>query len=142
MDKYLYTCQYCGKEYKPNRRYKQRFCSCSCRVNSHIKNKKESLSIPALGTKANPTNPLKIEKMSWAGVGNNVAGTLAVNALSHLITKEENRPATKKDVKEIITALKQRYFIIKNMPSKLDGSCSFFDMQTNTFVYLKQNKKT
>jgi hypothetical protein len=142
MDKYLYICQYCGKEYKPNRRHKQRFCSCSCRVNSHNKNKKKSLSISALETKKDSNNPVKIEKMSWAGVGNNVAGTLAVNALSHFITKEENRPATKKDVKEIISALKQRYFIIANIQLRLDGSSPYFDMQTNTVVYLKHYKKT
>jgi hypothetical protein len=27
------------------------------------------------------------------------------------------------------------------MPSKLDGSSPYFDMQQNTIVYLKQNKK-
>jgi hypothetical protein len=38
--------------------------------------------------------------MSWAGVGN-AAGTAAVNLTSHLFTRDENKPATKKDIKEI-----------------------------------------
>ena len=80
--------------------------------------------------------------MSWAGVGNGAAGVIAVNAITHLLTKEENRPATKKDVKDIIAALKQKYFIVKNMQPKPDGSVPFFDIRTCTIIYFKQNKIT
>lgn len=141
MDTYLYQCRYCGNYYKPKRRYKQLFCSSSCRVNSHNKNKKQSLSSPATETTRDSNNPIKIEKMSWSGVGNAAAGTAAVNVFTHLLTKEENRPATKKDIKEIITALKQRYFTVKNMSPKHNGTLPYFDIQTSTIVYYKPTKK-
>jgi hypothetical protein len=79
--------------------------------------------------------------MSWSGVLNATAGTIAVNAATHFLTKEENRPATKKDIKEIITALKQRYFNVKNIASKSDGTLPYFDIQTSTIVYYKPTKK-
>ena len=57
-----------------------------------------------------------------------------------VLTKEENRPATKKDVKDIIAALKQKHFIVKNMQPKPDGSIPYFDIQTCTILYVKPNK--
>ncbi len=139
MDKEFYNCQYCGTEYKPKRRFKQRFCSNSCRANSFKRNKLKS----QLGKTVDATenkNPAKIEKMSWAGVGNAAAGAVVVNTVAHLFTKEENRPATKKDIKEIISVLKQRYFVVKNMNQKPDGSVPYFDIQTSLILYFKPNK--
>jgi hypothetical protein len=141
MDNYLYQCRYCGNHYRPKKRYKQLFCSSSCRVNSHNKNKKQSLSPQVTEATKDINNPLKIEKMSWSGIGNAAAGTIAVDAITHLLTKEENRPATKKDIKEIITALKQRYFMVKNMNPKPEGTFPYFDIQTSTIVYYKPTKK-
>ena len=42
----------------------------------------------------------KVEKMSMAGVGNAAAGTAAVMLANRLLTAEENRPATKKDLRD------------------------------------------
>ena len=141
MDNYQYQCQYCGIHYTPKRRHKQIYCSSSCRVNSFNRNKKEELK-KSVENQVKLKHPPSTEKMSWAGVGNGAAGAIAVNTLTHLLTKEENRPATKKDVREIIAALKQKHFIVKNMQPKPDGSVPFFDIQTCTIIYFKQNKIT
>lgn len=75
--------------------------------------------------------------MSWAGVGNAAAGTLAVNALSSLLTREENKPATKKDIKEIKTLLSKRYHEVLNMDLDSYGNEPYYDMETKSVVYLK-----
>ena len=46
MENYLYTCAYCGKQYKPRRRRKQKYCSNSCRTNAFNAKKKNSLAKP------------------------------------------------------------------------------------------------
>ena len=143
MDTYLYKCHYCGKEYKPNKRGKQRFCKASCRVRSFNKKKEVGLSKPKIENKiALPMNsenqlikPIKIETMSMAGVGNAFAGTVAVNLLSSLLTSEENKPATKKDLMNIVGQSK-RFHLVKNIPPKL-GYVAFYDMHNQCVVYKK-----
>jgi len=135
MENYLYTCVYCGKQYKPRRRRKQKYCSNSCRTNAFNAKKKNSLAKPETNK---PENQLqKIDKMSWAGVGNAAAGTLAVNALSSLLTREENKPVTKKDFKEIKELLIKRYHPISNMRPDAYGNQPYFDLETKSVVYLK-----
>ena len=141
MDIYLYKCHYCGKDYKPNRRNKQKFCSNSCRVNSFNKKKKLGLSKPqiqneiaiASKTENQLIKPFKIETMSMAGVGNAVVGTVAVNLINSLLTSEENKPATKKDLMKMMGQNK-RFYPIKNAPQKI-GFISLYDMQTQCIVY-------
>ncbi len=153
MDKFLYQCQYCGKEYKPNRRHKQIFCSNSCRTNSHIRNKKlKSLTTSENNIKV--VKPNQIEKMSWAGVGNAAAGSVIAEGLINIVKKvasnEEDKPATKKDIAILSKAIKkERYYPITNIPLRVDGAKAFFDMETLTYIYLfnpnkiqANNKKT
>ena len=83
--------------------------------------------------------PLKIEKMSIAGVGNAAAGTLAVNAITSLLTKEANKPATKGDMKDLLANLKQRYHPVKNLGIRSDGTKPFYDSHTQTIVYLNKS---
>lgn len=133
MDNYLYTCHYCGKDYKPNRRKIQKYCSNSCRTRAFvIKNEKALVGI-------NPENkkkdPIKIEKMSFAGIGNAAAGTLAINLATSLFTSEENKPATRKDLQNLLGNLKQRYHAILNVPALQDGKKAFYDMETKCIVY-------
>lgn len=136
MEKYLYTCQYCGKEYKPNKRKVQKYCSNSCRTNAfNLKNKNNS--VQKTENKGIENKPQKVEKMSWAGVGNAAAGTLAVNLVANLLTKEENKPATKKDLKNLASSLKQRYHLILNIPIRHDGAKAYYDMETKNFIYIK-----
>ena len=135
MENYLYTCAYCGKQYKPRRQRKQKYCSNSCRTNAFNAKKKNSLAKPETNK---PENQLqKIDKMSWAGVGNAAAGTLAVNALSSLLTREENKPVTKKDFKEIKELLIKRFHPISNMRPDVYGNQPYYDLETKSVVYLK-----
>lgn len=136
MDKYLYKCQYCGIEYKPNRRRVQKYCCTSCKNNSYNLNKKNNLIVKS-EKEIELKKSLQIEKMSWAGFGNAAAGTIAVNLATNIFTKEENKPATKKDLMILENKLKQRYFIVKNLAPKADGSIPYFDIQTNTIVSFK-----
>lgn len=136
MENYLYQCQYCGKEYKPNRRHKQIFCSNSCRTNSHIRNKKLKLQIPSNNT-AEVNKPNQIEKMSISGVGNAAAGAFIAKEVKDFFTRPENRTATRKDINELITTLKGRYFPIKNGPIREDGAKPYYDIQTQSYVYFK-----
>jgi len=137
MENYLYQCQYCGKEYKPNRRHKQIFCSNSCRTNSHIRNKKLRLQIPS-NTTPEVNKPNQIETMSLPGVLNAAAGTVAVNVLTNIFTKEENKPATKRDIKEIKNLLSVQHHLIKNYPNRFDGARPFYDMVTQSIVYINK----
>lgn len=137
MDTHLYTCQYCGKDYKPNRRHKQRFCSSSCRVNSFNRKKQMGLSLPQ--KEIEKAKSLKIEKMSMAGIGNatvgTMAGTVAVNLITSLITKDEDKPATKKDLMNILGQNK-RFYPVKNVEQRF-GFVALYDMQTQNIVYQK-----
>lgn len=134
MDNYLYSCQYCGKEYKPNRRKIQKYCSNSCRTRAFVvRNGKGSTIIRTENKKKDLS---KIEKMSLAGIGNAAAGTLAINFATSLITSEENKPATKKDLKNLATSLKQRYHQVINIPVRQDGAKPYYDLETKSIIYL------
>lgn len=135
MENYLYTCQYCGKEYKPNRRKKQKYCSNSCRTRAfQLQNSKLGLAVPAIVKKP---ESVKIDKMSFAGVGNAAIGTLAVNTITSLLTSEENKPATKKDLQNLLKNLNNRYHTILNIPVRHDGAKPYYDLESKTIIYLK-----
>ena len=65
MENYLYKCQYCGTDYKPNRRKKQKYCSNSCRTLAFNLKKKSQLSFPI---NINKNNKTSIDKMSVAKI--------------------------------------------------------------------------
>ena len=134
MENYLYTCQYCSKTYKPNRRKKQKYCSNSCRTRAFAIRKNVGLNLPSIDRKK--PEKISIDKMSMAGVGNAAVGTLAVNLATNLFTREENKPATKKDLLEVKNLLLTRYHEILNMPLKADGTKPFYDFETKCVVYL------
>ena len=135
MENYLYRCQYCGKDYKPNRRKKKKYCSNSCRTRAFVIRNNQGLSLVKKDTEKK--EPTTIKKMSLAGVGNAAVGTLAVNVLTNLLTSEENKPATKKDLQNLSASLKQRYHPILNAATNHDGSKAYYDMETKNIVYLK-----
>lgn len=134
MDNYLYTCHYCGKDYKPNRRKVQKYCSNSCRTRAFVI--KSGKGLVGINPENKKKDPIKIEKMSFAGVGNAAVGTLAINLATSLLTSEENKPATKKDLENLFGNLKQRYNRILNLPAQADGKKAFYDTQTKCIVYL------
>ena len=133
MDNYLYKCNYCGKDYKPNRRKKQIYCSSSCRTRAYQLRKKVDQKLQIV----KPEEQKKPESMSWAGVGNAAAGTLVANAAVSLLTANDNKPATKKDLQILANSLKERYQVIRNLPYRADGARPFYDAVSQTFVYLK-----
>jgi Fe-S-cluster-containing dehydrogenase component len=134
MENYLYVCQYCSKEYKPSRRQKQKYCSNSCRTRAFTIRKFKGLNKPTIENKTPEEN--NSEGMTWGKVGSAAAGTLAVNLATSIFTKEENKPATKKDIKEVKQLLMTQYHPIKNMPDRFDGARPFYDSHTKTLVYL------
>lgn len=91
MDIYEYTCEYCGKDFLPERRYVQRFCSTSCRVGSHNRKKKSPLPNQNL-----PVEKVKEQKgITITGNAEARIGTLAADSLQTLLTRPEDRPAIK-----------------------------------------------
>jgi len=139
MDKYLYTCNYCSKTYKPNRRYKQRFCSNSCRVNSHNrKNKKQLPQIKNLGL---PSEKEKKDNITWGGIGNATIANIATDVGKAIFTKEENKPATKGDLRALFTASHHRYLPVTNAPKGNNGSIAHYDTHTKTVVYLPSSSQ-
>ncbi|WP_121053048.1 hypothetical protein [Lacinutrix venerupis] len=132
MDRYTYNCNYCGVEYTPKRRYKQKYCSNSCRVNAFTKRKKVTRNLP---TKENQEKPSTINKMSWSGVGNAAVGTLATNIVTNIFTKEENKLATKGDIKKLINKTHQGVILIKNLPPRYDGTRAYFDTAQQILIY-------
>jgi Fe-S-cluster-containing dehydrogenase component len=138
MENYLYICQYCSKEYKPNRRKKQKYCSNSCRTRAFAIRKISGLNVPSIEIKK--PEKTSIEKMSLAGVGNAAVGTLAVNIATSLFIREENKPATKKDLQEVKELLLTRYHPILNMPSKSNGAKPFYDLETQQIIYFNNHR--
>jgi sensor c-di-GMP phosphodiesterase-like protein len=133
MENYLYRCQYCSKDYKPNRRKKQKYCSNSCRTRAFVT--KKSIGLNIVKKEVEKKEPHKVEKMSLAGVGNAAVGSLAVNVLTNLLTSEENKPATKKDLQNLINKLNIRYQPITNLPRRNDGTNAYFDMEGQILIY-------
>lgn len=141
-ERYWYVCEYCGKEYVPKRRHKQKYCCSSCRVNAFKKKNKISrpkpLSAPNLTTKPKPdTN----NKLSIAGIGNAAIANAAYDITKNLFTSEDNKPATKKDLRELLQNSGERFQHIKNIPRAPDGKWAFFDNQQQQLVYLTTKAK-
>ncbi len=142
MENHKYTCHYCFKEYVPNRRRVQKYCSSTCRVKAHyLRNKtqnkpvKTNTGLAKPGTKTD--GPTKIDKLSLSGVGNAAIANVATDLLKKLLTKEDNKPATRGDIKALLGKVKERYIKINNMPRRQDGSQPFFDNVEQKVVYFK-----
>ncbi|KGK29974.1 MULTISPECIES: hypothetical protein [Cellulophaga] len=134
MDRYTYNCEYCGKAYTPKRRFKQKYCSSSCRVNSFTKRKKAKENLPDF---KKPKEVSVKDKMSWSGIGNAAVGSLATNIATNLLTKEENKPATKGDIQKILNIGISKLTLIKNMPPRTDGARAYFDITNQIIIYKK-----
>ncbi|WNH07665.1 hypothetical protein [Thalassobellus suaedae] len=132
MDRYRYNCNYCGTEYTPKRRFKQKYCSNSCRVNAFTQRKKAKNNLPDI--KKDKT-PITKDKMSWSGVGNAAAGTLATNLVTSMFTKEENKPATKGDIQKLLNNGFSKMVLIKNLPPRIDGTRAYFDTLKQVLIY-------
>lgn len=132
MDRYKYNCNYCGASYIPRRRFKQKYCCNSCRVNAFNQRNKLNGKLPAV---KNDKTPSKIDKMSWSGVGNAAAGTLVTNIATNLFTREENKPATKGDIQRLINNGTSKLMLVKNVPPNTDGKRAYFDTTSQFIIY-------
>ncbi|MBT8317787.1 MAG: hypothetical protein HKP59_09165 [Lutibacter sp.] len=144
MEKHLYICEFCQKEFEPTRRKVQKFCSATCRSkNHHHKNKMtNSTSKPVLSDTLNEPKKNTIEKISISGVGNAALGTLAANTATafakEIFATENNKPATKKDIQELKDLINTRYFEVNNMSTDAFGNKPYFDLSTNKIVYYNE----
>lgn len=140
MEKHNYKCEYCSIEYVPRRRKVQKYCSNTCRVKAHFqKNKRvEGNKETSLPNKVNQDNKHK-EKINIAGIGNAAIANVATDVLKNIFTHEDNKPATKGDLKKIIAQFKNRYEKIENMPKRLDQAEAYFDNETKEVIYLNTN---
>lgn len=141
MEKYQYICNYCCKEYVPRRRHVQRFCCTSCRVNDYNRRTKTSaptsekgLSIPQKGNQIHPG-------INLAGISNAAIANVAVDFAKHIFTRDENKPATKGDLKALLTETQERYLPVTNAPRRNDGTAAFYDTSIKQVVYLKKIPK-
>jgi hypothetical protein len=138
MEKYNYICEYCSIEYIPRRRKIQKYCSSTCRVKAHFQKNKavECKQETGLSTTVNRDSKHK-EKINMAGIGNAAIANVATDALKKLFTHEDNKPATKGDLKKMIAQFKNRFEKIQNMPKQLDQTEAYFDHETKEVVYMK-----
>jgi len=141
MDQYLYKCHYCGKDYKPRRRHKQKFCSNSCRVNAfNFRTKKDKGNLAKVSTSPSEINNKK-EGISLAGIGNATIANFTTDLAKTLFTREENKPATKGDIQALLNGSKERYLPISNLPIRNDGALPFYDTVTKEMIYRGQFPK-
>ncbi|XCF07254.1 hypothetical protein ABI125_05210 [Tamlana crocina] len=140
----FYTCKFCYKEYVPTRRGAQKYCSDTCRSKAYHHRKLRKNGLEKKGTLPDkyaadkkPPGKQSVDKMSLAGVGNATMGTLAADAFKSILTKYENKAATKKDIMELKSVLSgARYYPVKNMIRDSLGRAPHYDMETGNVVYL------
>ncbi|UAM97273.1 hypothetical protein K8354_13215 [Polaribacter litorisediminis] len=133
METRTYECQYCRKEYVPKRRGVQKFCSDSCRVRTHqLKSKKPKGEEITIANNIK-TGKNKIEQMSFAGVGNAAAAMFGVNIITDLMTKFENKQATKQDISQLKLELSQLNFKMDELIEmrKKNENGSIFGFKSN-----------
>ena len=137
METELYTCEFCKTKFKPKRRKIQKFCSPTCRSKNHHHKNRVSIDKSVATETIKEPSKIKVEEMSFAAVGNAATGVLIIQLLTKLLTKIENKPATKKDIQELENLVKKRCFLIQNMDRRYDGYLPYFAMETNSLIYLK-----
>ena len=129
-ENYKYICEYCKIEYIPKRRHHQKYCSNSCRSKNHRLKVITNKEIPQLEEKTKT----KIDSMSIAGVGNAAVGTVIVEVAKSFFTNEENKAATKGDLKNLENKM-GRYHRILNMKARPDDKIPYYDMETKKVSY-------
>ena len=138
METYHYICEYCSKEYVPRRRKIQKYCSDTCRVKAHYHKNKPALPKQEKGlSQVNKTEKKTKEKINIAGIGNAAIANLGTDILKNIFTNEDNKPATKGDLKNLVTQFKERYTKVTNLTPRPDGSQAYYDNVEKKIVYFK-----
>jgi hypothetical protein len=134
-------CMHCGVDYVPTRRGVQIFCSNSCRSRywylKQNRNNGASLDKKKNEQVTEVVVQEKTEKMSLAGIGNATVGVVAADFIKTVFTKDENKPATKKDIQDLKSMINGgRYLRVNNAKNDALGRKAFFDVETGYVVYL------
>lgn len=128
-EKYKYKCDYCSKKYKPKRRRTQKYFSGSCRSKAY---RARQLTQPETQPLVAPTNT-HIKKISPAGIGDAFVGAtlgnLAIDWGKSAFTSEENKTATKSDLKNL-ERLIGKYHEIKAIPRMPKETIPYYNMET------------
>jgi len=134
---YLYTCNYCQKQYVPKRRKVQQYCSDSCRVrNNQDKNKSVAPKVEVTTTTEITKKPI-IDKSSVLGAA---IGTATVLIGKKIISKDIDKPVTKRDIIKFANQIHgERYRKIENYPPNQFGQIAYFDLETNQAIYSYEN---
>ena len=143
MENYEYICHYCGKTYVPRRRYVQRFCCTSCRVNAFKRRIRSSSADSVKGLSLPQKEGVKDEqKINLAAIGNAAIANVFTDFTKNVLTREENKSATKGDIWAFVNQQsQQRYLPVRNAPNRNDGTAAFYDTVLKQVVYLKQLPK-
>tara|TARA_R110002012_G_scaffold319387_1_gene539587 strand:- start:1058 stop:1501 length:444 start_codon:yes stop_codon:yes gene_type:complete len=139
----FYTCNYCYTKFKPTRRRVQKYCSNTCRskacyLRNQIKKPINTLIEKNIDT-IQKEKINKVEQISAAGIGNATAGTLIADGLKSILTANENKPATKKDIEELKNILTHRYYPITNLRKDQNGRYPYYDIKNKHLVFLDNN---
>lgn len=143
MENRRYKCEYCLEKFVPKRRRIQKYCSASCRSKAyhyrktlHLKPElKTSTGLKGIETESKiEMTENKRQGMSFAGVGNATAGTIAADLLTKAFTVEHKRPATKEDIQQIVNRL-GRFHLITNMPPQPNRDLPYYDSENKSIVY-------
>ncbi|HSI68846.1 MAG TPA: hypothetical protein VK941_01330 [Gillisia sp.] len=135
MEKYQYICHYCGKEYVPGRRRVQKYCRTSCRVNAYNERIKKTAPPSEKGLSVPQKENLVQPGISLGGIGNAAIAYVATDLAKSVFIKEDNKPATKGDLKALLTQNQERYLPVVNAPQKSDGTKAFYDSVSKIIVY-------
>jgi hypothetical protein len=60
---------------------------------------------------------------------------LAVDAATAIFTLEDNKSATKGDLKRLAVEINGPYHLLKNIPARCGGALAYFDMQMQCVEY-------
>jgi hypothetical protein len=130
-------CLHCNADYTPTRRGVQKFCSKSCKSRYwYLKQNFQTKEVTVSNQSTVAKQKLKVETMSFAGVGNAAVGVAAVEVVKSLLTGESNKPATKKDIQELKALIKGRYLPVNNAGKNAFGQSPFYDVETGYVVFL------
>jgi len=145
--KNIKICPHCNKEFESNHA-RRIYCSDSHRVSAY--NKKKGFRVAMVA----PAEPFESEIINkgLSGVNNNASnlkepknqfgsqlgaatlGSLAAELALNVFTKDENKPATKKDLMEVFRVLQQNQFSLHNQLQKI--------LSNNQKELLKEVKKS
>ncbi|WP_372744155.1 hypothetical protein [Lutibacter sp.] len=148
-------CLQCNEHYVPTRKGVQKFCGASCRSRYwFIHNQKSTVPQKLQSEKSelivqssieSEQKPTKIEEVSLAGISNAALGTILANSGTAFVksrfTKEEDKPATKGDLKKLEDLINKQYFEVYNVSPDIYGRRAYFDMATSKIVYYDERQR-